>query len=187
MRKLSRNAGFRFDTRPERVNEDLHLHEQAEDYVRRLAGTKARAVADSLGESERNAFVIGADTAVSCAGRIFGKPSDANDARAMLTQLSGKTHEVLTGIAVIRLRDGRSAVKVESTRVTFLPLSSADIAGYIATREPFDKAGAYGIQGLAGRFVSRIEGCYFNVMGLPLSKLWQMLRELGWYENESPI
>lgn len=183
--EILRNAGLSFDARSAHVNENLLPGENAENYVRHLAEAKARAAADSIGIQDKAFFVVGADTVVLCDGQILGKPADANHARAMLSQLSGKVHEVLTGVAVIRLNDRKSDVQVERTSVTFLPLSNADIAEYIATGEPFDKAGAYGIQGLAGKFISRIEGCYFNVMGLPLSKLWQMLRNLGWSENES--
>lgn len=184
--EILRNACFAFEVRPAHVDESSLANEAAEDYVRRLAETKALSIANSLKENDRAAVVIGADTAVLSEGRILGKPRDANDARAMLHQLSGRTHEVLTGIALVRLADGAPRAHVETTRVSFLPLSDADIEAYVATGEPFDKAGAYGIQGLAGKFVSRIEGCYFNVMGLPLSRLWQMLREFGWSENKSP-
>ncbi len=117
------------------------------------------------------------------AGEILGKPADEEDARRMLRLLSGQTHQVLTGISVIRSTDGRAASHVETTRVTFARLSESEIEEYLASREPFDKAGGYGIQGIGGRYVTRIEGCYFNVMGLPLSRLWTMLRGLGWKDS----
>jgi len=101
----------------------------------------------------------------------------------MLRLLSGATHEVHTGLAVIRRPGGMEAVVEEVTRVTFAALSDEDIESYIATNEPFDKAGAYGIQGIGGRYVTRIEGCYFNVMGLPLARLWTLLHEFGWKET----
>jgi len=96
----------------------------------------------------------------------------------MLRLLSGKTHEVLTGVCILSMPDAKALSHVESTRVHFVKLSKQEIDDYIATREPFDKAGAYGIQGVGGRFVDRIEGCYFNVMGLPISRVWSMLRRL---------
>jgi septum formation protein len=181
--EILRNAGFSFEVEPDHADETLLANEAAEDYVRRLAQAKAQSVADRAAQSDECAFVIGADTAVLCEGRILGKPMDAAEACRMLHALGGKTHEVLTGIAIVRTPDGRRDSHVERTRVTFLPLTSADIEAYIATGEPFDKAGAYGIQGLGGKFISRIEGCYFNVMGLPPSKLWQMLRAMGWRES----
>lgn len=122
--------------------------------------------------------VIGADTVVVAQGKILGKPQDVREARRMLRLLSGKTHEVLTGVSMVALPDERALSHVESTRVHFLKLSGREIDEYIATGEPFDKAGAYGIQGVAGRFIDRIDGCYFNVMGLPISRVWLMLRRL---------
>jgi septum formation protein len=178
--EILRNAGFAFDIQPAHTDESLQKNERAEDYVRRLAESKAQAVAKVLTEA---AFIIGADTTVLVDRQILGKPIDAADARRMLKLLSGKTHEVLTGLTVVRAPNADSAKDVESTRVTFLPLSNDDIEKYIATREPFDKAGAYGIQGIGGRFISGIEGDYFNVMGLPVSKLWQILTKMGWSEN----
>lgn len=183
--EILRNAGFAFAVHPAHVDESLLANEEAENYVRRLAETKALNIANSLRGDDSAALVIGADTVVRSEARILGKPADANEAGTMLRQLSGRTHDVLTGIALVRVGDGTRNAHVEITRVSFLPLSDADIEAYVATGEPFDKAGAYGIQGLAGKFVSRIEGCYFNVMGLPLSRLWQMLRESGWSESES--
>ncbi len=115
-------------------------------------------------------------------GRALGKPRSADEAREMLQALSGRTHSVHTGLAVIRLPDEVARLELETTQVTFAPLSDQDIAGYIATGEPFDKAGAYAIQGGGGRFVTRVEGCHFNVVGLPLARLLRILRELGWRE-----
>ncbi len=104
----------------------------------------------------------------------------------MLRLLGGRTHEVLTGLSVRNVPGSTEISGVENTRVTFLPLSDEDISYYISTGEPFDKAGSYGIQGIGGRYVERIEGCYFNVMGLPLSRLWRALREFGWDNPASP-
>jgi septum formation protein len=177
--EILRAAGFSFEAWAAAVDETPLAGEPAGEYVSRLAETKARAVADSLGKATEPALVIGADTVVLADGCILGKPANVEDARRMLRELSGRTHDVLTGTAVIRSSDGKTSLHVETTRVWFLSLSAGEIDEYVATGEPSDKAGAYGIQGIGGRFVSRIEGCYFNVMGLPLSRLWQMLREMG--------
>jgi septum formation protein len=157
--------------------------EPAADYVLRLAREKARAAARQSTKNVESAIYIGADTTVALHQHILGKPESIEDARWMLRELSGQTHEVLTGLALISVPDGRELSHVEATRVTFAPLSEDEIEKYLATGEPFDKAGAYGIQGFAGKYVTRIEGCYFNVMGLPISQLWKMLRQLGWQEE----
>ncbi len=181
--EILRNAGFCFEVQPTYVDESLPTNERAEDYVLRLAQTKAHVIATGAAKNSERAFVVGADTTVICDGRIFAKPENAAEAREMLRALSGKTHEVCTGIAIVRTPDGLQAAGVETTRVTFVSLSHDQIDAYSATEEPFDKAGGYGIQGIGGRFISSIEGCYFNVMGLPLSRTWQMLRALGWSEE----
>jgi septum formation protein len=176
--EILRNAGFEFDVHPAHVDETRFPGESPEDYVRRLADAKARLVADDTARNHTRAIIIGADTAVVVAGELLGKPSGVEDARRMLRLLSGRTHEVLTGVAVLRVPEGFSALHVETTRVAFLELSDSDIENYIATGEPFDKAGAYGIQGIGGKFVREIEGCYFNVMGLPLSRVWSLVRAI---------
>jgi septum formation protein len=181
--EILRNAGFTFDIFPADVDETILADEAAEDYVRRLAEEKARAALERFRSNATGAIAIGADTTVVAAGEILGKPVDEEDARRMLRLLNGQTHRVLTGISVIRSTDGRAASHVETTRVTFARLSESEIEEYLASREPFDKAGGYGIQGIGGRYVTRIEGCYFNVMGLPLSRLWTMLRGLGWKDS----
>ena len=169
--EILRNAGFTFEAQPAHVDETPLQDETAEAYVQRVASAKARAVAKSLDASKGRAVVIGADTAVVADGHILGKPADADHARRMLRLLSGREHDVLTGLSFVTLPAGAETLHVESTRVSFLPLSDEDIEDYVRTGEPFDKAGAYGIQGLGGRFISRIEGCYFNVMGLPISRV----------------
>jgi septum formation protein len=131
-----------------------------------------------------SAVIIGADTAVELDGELFGKPRDAAHAREMLAALSGRTHHVLTGICVLRLPDGATRSAVENTAVTFVPLGEREIEDYITSAEPFDKAGGYAIQGRAGLYIPRIEGCYFNVVGLPLARLYALLRDLGW-QNDS--
>ncbi|MGC1379297.1 MAG: Maf family protein, partial [Anaerolineales bacterium] len=124
------------------------------------------------------------DTVVELDGEIFGKPRDSAQAGEMLSALSGRTHKVVSGIFLLRLPDGSTRAAVESTSVTFAPLDRVEIETYIATGEPLDKAGAYAIQGRAGRYITRVEGCYFNVVGLPLARLHALLRELGW-QNEA--
>jgi len=174
--EILRNAGFEFDVHPAHVDETRLPSESPEDYVRRLADAKARSAAEQIGRKHTRAIIIGADTAVVVAGKLLGKPNGVEDAKRMLRLLSGRTHEVLTGVAALRVPEGSSALHVETTRVTFLELSDSDIENYVATGEPFDKAGAYGIQGIGGKFVREIEGCYFNVMGLPLSRVWSLVR-----------
>lgn len=139
--------------------------------VRALALEKARRVA----ARRPDRVVIGADTVVVLRGQRLGKPHDADESAAMLQRLHGRTHEVWTGIAVVRGHETRTAS--EMTRVQFARMSPAEIEAYVRSGEPLDKAGAYGIQGLAGQFVRRIEGDYANVVGLPVARLRQILRE----------
>jgi septum formation protein len=180
--EVLRNAGVEFEVRPADIDESRRLGEPTGDYVQRLALEKARAATNS--ESSANNFiVIGADTVVVNRGEILLKPDSPNDARRMLRQLSGGVHEVHTGLALIRMPQKVERVIEEVTSVHFAELSDAEIDAYIATGEPFDKAGAYGIQSLGGRYVTRVEGCYFNVMGMPLGRLWATLKELGWSAN----
>src|SRR5207249_6499133 len=153
--------------------------ESPQDLVQRLANAKADLVA---ARAVGPAIVIAADTEVTLDGYIFGKPRSSDDARRMLEKLSGRTHSVVTGVALIRLPDAERLTFVESTLVHFAALSAEEISRYLATGEPHDKAGAYAIQGRAGRYVPRIEGCYFNVVGLPLARLHQALTALGWSE-----
>ena len=181
--EVLRDGGFVFEVRPADVDETRQPHEAAEEYVRRVAKAKAHVVAEQARAAGERAIVIAADTIVLAEGQILGKPKDAHDARRMLKLFSGKTHEVLTALCVINIPTGKELLHVEKTRVEFLKMSEEEIESYIQTGEPFDKAGAYGIQGIAGRFATRIEGCYFNVLGLPLSRLWTTLKELGWKEG----
>lgn len=178
-----RNAGFAFEVLPAHVDETRLPHEPAPDYALRLALAKARAAADHAARQTSPAICIGADTTVVLGSLILGKPINMEDARSMLRELSGRTHEVLTGLALVFSPGRRECSHVESTKVTFAALSHAEIESYLSSNEPFDKAGAYGIQALGGRYVTCIEGCYFNVIGLPLSRLWFMLRSLGWLET----
>lgn len=183
--EVLRNAGFVFQVRPADVDETRLPHEAAEDYVRRVAQAKAHAVAEQARAAGERAIVIAADTTVLAEGQILEKPKDAEDARRMFRLFSGKTHEVLTALCVLNIPTGKELLHVEKTRVEFLKMSEQEIESYIQTGEPFDKAGAYGIQGIAGRFATRIEGCYFNVLGLPLSRLWTTLQSIGWKEDSA--
>ena len=180
--EILRNAAIAFETQITLLDESILPGELPGDYVRRLAQEKARAAAQARKDSSEYLF-IGADTAVVAANQILGKPESDEDARRMLRLLSGATHEVHTGLAILSPRDKIERVAEEITRVSFAPLSEDEINAYLATGEPFDKAGGYGIQGVAGRYVTRIEGCYFNVMGLPLARLWSLLQEFGWEDS----
>jgi septum formation protein len=178
-------AGFRFRIVSAAIDETRRRGETAEVYVRRLALEKARVVVERVGRGGMGirrgvTVVIGADTAVVVGKEIWGKPKSAADARRMLRRLSGRAHQVFTGVALIAVGPGHTRdperVFVEKTRVEFAKLSDKEIEDYVRTREPFDKAGAYGIQGLGSKFVSRIEGCYFNVMGLPVARVDKELK-----------
>lgn len=178
--EILRDAGVPFMVMSSAVDETPYPGESPHDHVQRLAQAKGELVA---ARAVGPAIVVSADTVVALDGRILGKPRSTDDARHMLEQLSGRTHTVLTGITLIRLPDAESRAFVESTLVHFAPLEKGDIVQYLATDEPYDKAGAYAIQGRAGKFIPRIEGCYFNVVGLPLARLMRSLRELGWSEE----
>jgi nucleoside triphosphate pyrophosphatase len=178
--EILRDAGYHFTVLSTAVDETPFASESPHDLVLRLAEAKAElAAARAVGP----AIIIAADTEVTLDGHIFGKPRSSDDARRMLKKLSGRTHAVLTGVALIRLPDAERISFVETTFVQFAPLSDEEITRYLATGEPHDKAGAYAIQGFAARYIPRIEGCYFNVVGLPLSRLQHALTELGWTEN----
>jgi nucleoside triphosphate pyrophosphatase len=178
--QILRDAGIRFEIAQAHVSERQKRGEGAVRMTRRLAQAKARAIVRKLGKRPLQAIVIGADTIVEVNGELFGKPRSSEEARRMLRKLSGKSHRVITSVAVMRVSDRAEAIATESTRVRFAPLNANEIAEYVATGEPVDKAGAYAVQGIGGRFIERIEGCYFNVVGLPLARLYQMLIDLGW-------
>jgi septum formation protein len=178
--EILRDAGLSFVVLSSVVDETPYPSESPNDLVERLALTKAELVAArAIGP----AIVIGADTVISLDGHVLGKPRSTDDARHMLEKLSGRTHTAVTGIALIRLPDAERRTFVESTLVHFAALKSDEILRYLATGEPHDKAGAYAIQGHAGRFIPRVEGCYFNIVGLPLSRLYHALVDLGWSEE----
>lgn len=170
-------AGFTFDVVPADVDERRVGGETPEAYVGRVAAEKAHAVACL----HPGSVVIGADTVVVVADQVFGKPDGAADATRMLKCLSGASHVVLTGVALYR--DGLLTHAVESTRVHFQQLNDSEIAWYVSTGEPFDKAGGYAVQGLASRFIDRIEGSYSNVVGLPVARVHRMLVEAGVIET----
>jgi septum formation protein len=169
--ELLRAAGIRFEVAPADVDERQRDGEDAEAYVRRLAAAKASRVA----AAHPGRAVLGADTTVVVSGEVLGKPRDAEEAAAMLGRLSGRSHRVLTGVCLIS-PDGRVDVAVATTTVEFRALSPADIDAYVASGEPMDKAGAYAIQGGAGTFVTRIEGDFDNVVGLPVALIQAMCR-----------
>jgi septum formation protein len=172
-RELLKQLGVVFTIDPAEVDERVLGGEMPEAYAIRVAGDKARLVAARSGE----AIVIAADTIVVMDDEILGKPADAADAVRMLTSLSGRMHRVITGIVVNDAANRKISARTVSTRVWFRILSPRMVAAYVATEEPFDKAGAYGIQGKGALLVDAIEGCYFNVVGLPLSVLADMLNE----------
>jgi septum formation protein len=178
--EILRDAGINFEIRTSRIDESRPPGEPAHAIVARLAESKARAAVPLLDADMRSCIVLGADTVVELGGEIFGKPRNEEHAREMLTKLSGRTHHVLTSIFLLRLPDGATRAAVENTAVTFAPLHPEEIDTYVGTGEPLDKAGAYAVQGIAGRYILRIDGCYFNVVGLPLAKLYGFLRELDW-------
>jgi septum formation protein len=169
--ELLATAGILFTVRVREVEEIRNPGEPPEDYACRLA----RAKADAAWE-DRDEIVLGADTIVVLGQEVLEKPRDAADARSMLRRLAGREHTVITGICL--RHPGGVQVDRTATRVRFTPLTDAEIDAYAATGEPLDKAGAYAIQGLASKFVERVEGCYFNVMGLPLSQVYWYLKTL---------
>ena len=170
---LLTRAGYRFEVAPADIDERRRHGEAPRELVRRLAREKAAAVAPR----HPGAVVLGADTLVVVDGAVLGKPDGDGDAAAMLRRLSGRAHEVLTGVALHAADRRRGGV--QSTRVVFRALSPGDVARYVATGEAADKAGGYSIQGRASRFVTRIEGSYTNVVGLPVELVRGLLRDLG--------
>jgi len=178
--EILRDAGYHFTVLSSAIDETPYPEESPEDLVRRLAQTKADlAAARAVGP----AILIAADTEVVLDGHVFGKPRSSEDARRMLEKLSGRTHTVLTGVALVRLPNLERLSFVESTLVEFASLSDEEIRRYLSTGEPHDKAGGYAIQGYAARYIPRIEGCYFNVVGLPLARLQHALASLAWTEE----
>jgi septum formation protein len=178
--EILHDAGVSFTVLSSSVDETPIAGEAPTDLVQRLADAKAELVA---ARAVGPAIIIAADTEVVLDGHVLGKPRTSEDARHMLSKLSGRTHSVLTGVTLIRLPDAERRSFVEATLVHFAAIPETEITRYLATDEPFDKAGSYAIQGRAGRYVPRIEGCYFNIVGLPLARLCVELGELGWAEE----
>ena len=172
-RELLAQAGFIFTVESADVDESLRDGEEPVAYVLRLAVEKAQAVFAGYSAVQETLVVLGADTSVVLDDEVLGKPADAADAMRMLRRLSGRTHQVLTGVAAVT-REG-TVSGVETTEVTFSEIPEAELAAYCATPEPHDKAGAYGIQGYAARWIPRIDGDYFNVMGLPIARTAKLI------------
>jgi len=170
--ELLRAAGIPCEVQPAHINEDPLPGEGAKDCAERLARQKAQAVARLRPDD----VVLGADTVVVVGGEILGKPLDPADAARMLRMLSGRAHQVITGVCLVA--GGQSSVASETTSVIMSGISEQEIAHYVATGEPMDKAGAYAIQGMASRWIPRIEGDYSNVVGLPIALVWRMLKEV---------
>jgi len=171
---LLRQIGLPFEVRESGIDEGNASAGDPVQHVSELSERKAQTV----GEFFENAIIIGADTIVRIDGEILGKPADRGDAARMLRLLSGRTHEVYTGVSIVDRPSGRRVTAVEVTKVTFRPLEEDEIRDYVSTGSPMDKAGAYGIQDDMGAvFVERIDGCFYNVVGLPLSRLYVALRE----------
>jgi septum formation protein len=180
--ELLRNVRILHTIHPADIPEKQRVGESPTEFARRMARDKARAVYDAL-HPPAGTFVLGADTVVVVDNDVFGKPADEQDALHMLRRLSGRAHEVVTGICLRGIDtgapEGFEDVQSESTRVLFSSVSEDEMNDYIASGEPMDKAGAYAIQGLASRWIPRIEGDYSNVVGLPVALVCRLLREHG--------
>jgi septum formation protein len=174
-RELLASIGLAFDVMPSDVPEVHRPGESPEEYVARLSRDKAAAVA----AKHEDAWIIAADTTVLLGDELLEKPVDDDDAKRMLATIAGKTHIVYTGVTLHNAARGWHDTRVAETEVRMLPLDERDIAWYVSTGEPLDKAGAYAAQGLGGMFIDSIHGSYTNVVGLPLALLFQMLRRAG--------
>lgn len=176
-RELLKQIGVTFEVMPAK-GEEVITERQPEQVVKELSRQKAEEIA--AGIQGEHVIILGADTVVVYDGKILGKPKDETDARRMLSMLSGNTHSVYTGVTVIVLKDGESQSHsfYEETKVTMYPMTDAQISAYIQTKEPMDKAGAYGIQGKGAVFIEKIDGDYNNVVGLPLAKIFHKIEEV---------
>lgn len=177
--ELLKQIGMDFQIIPSTFQEETMVEADPVRLVRELAFNKAKQVAEEISVRYPDGLVIGADTVVFLEDRILGKPTGVEDAIRMLTELNGKTHQVFTGIAVIEVSGGKCRVDYEMTRVKFRSLGMNEIEAYAKTKEPLDKAGAYGIQGKGAVLIEAIDGCYFNVVGLPIAKLVVVLQDFG--------
>jgi septum formation protein len=173
-RELLRRAGLDFEVQTSHIVEEIQRGERPEEFARRTAREKALRVAAF---SPPGSFVLGADTVVVIDGEALGKPSNLEDAARMLRLLSGRTHQVHTGICLVRAPDEIEALKHETTLVAFRELDEEEIRRYVESGEPLGKAGAYAVQGLASKFVIRISGCYSNVVGLPVALVYEILKK----------
>jgi len=173
--ELLNRFGIKYQCIPAELNEFFQPGEDAVEGVQRIAKEKAFTVA----QQAKSSIIIAADTIVVCNRKVLGKPLNEDDARDKLSLLSGKKHEVITGLCVLNSANRFFKLEAEITAVYFRRLTEKEISNYIATGEPMDKAGAYGIQGLGAVFVEGIEGCFFNVVGLPLHRLYKMLNYFG--------
>ncbi len=171
--EILQNVGWSFEKHPVDLDESILENETSSLYVGRLALEKAKAASLKLSFG----LVLGADTTVVIDDKILGKPKDEADAKEMLTMLSGRWHEVLTGVALVRV-GGESINVVETTRVKFAQMSADEIAHYISTKEPMDKAGGYAVQGLASLYIEKIEGDYWNVVGLPVRLVYELSKHI---------
>ncbi|MFC9711716.1 septum formation inhibitor Maf [Paenibacillus sp. JNUCC31] len=178
-KELIASLHLAFDVIPSHADEDTPPEWTPEQTVQELAMRKALAVYRGLEGREQDAVIVGSDTIVVLDGDILGKPVDEADAERMLSRLQGRVHRVFTGVACIDAGNGQSMVQYRQTDVTMKELSEATIRAYVQTGEPSDKAGSYAIQGIGASLIDRIEGCYFNVVGLPLSLLSDMLSGFG--------
>ncbi|MCK4408694.1 MAG: septum formation protein Maf [Candidatus Eisenbacteria sp.] len=173
-RRILEGLDLEFVVEPPGTDENVDAGETPEDHIVRLAGMKAAEVARRYAEGT----ILGADTIVVVDGVMLGKPSDPPDAVRMLNAISGRWHEVLTGLAVVRCSDGATVRGLERTKVLVRELSDSEIEGYVAGGEPLDKAGSYAIQECGAAVVSRVDGCFYNVVGLPVVRLGLLLKEL---------
>jgi septum formation protein len=183
-RELLSQIGLEFEIRTADVDEHIQADTPAH-LVEQLSLRKASAVQPADGE--KPAFVIGADTIVALEGTVLGKPADPEDAKRMLRLLQGRSHEVYTGVTIMSyLPDGTEnhCTYAEETKVHFAPMTEAEIEEYVATGDPLDKAGAYGIQGFCARYISHIEGDYNNVVGLPVGRLYRELKKMGYWDEK---
>ncbi len=176
-KELLNQIGLDFDVEVSQVEEVITKTEPW-NVVEELSCQKARAVAKVLLERREDALVIGADTVVACGDRILGKPKSPEEAVAMLHSLRGRSHEVYTGVTLIRSMSGETVTFHEKTSVTFCDMTDEEILEYVDSKDPLDKAGAYGIQGFCARYIKGIEGDYNNVVGLPVCRLYQEIKRL---------
>ena len=180
-RELLSQIGLDFEIRTADVDEHVAA-DSPEELVRKLSHIKASAIRPAEGEAP--VTVLGADTIVAVDGKVLGKPADAEDAKRMLRLLQGRSHEVYTGVTLLSyFADGGSACNTfaEETKVFFAPMTEEEIAEYVATKDPLDKAGAYGIQGFCARYITHIEGDYNNVVGLPVGRVYRELKKAGYF------